>query len=145
MVQLVGIGITTLAGWLVDRYGLIRINIVGTVAMLATCLPAIAIGLNGSPMTLLLALSLATPALMVILGSQGLLGVTIATTTQRCGVFSIAYSTSLALLGGTAPLIATWMVDQGVPSSLIMLYPIPFALATCWALWRSRRLTTTQL
>ena len=64
MVQLVDIGITTLAGWLVDRYGLIRINIVGTVAMLATCLPAIAIGLNGSPMTLLLALSLATPALI---------------------------------------------------------------------------------
>ena len=145
VVQLVGIVITTLAGWLVDRYGLIRINVVGTVAMLATCLPAIAIGLNGSPMTLLLALSLATPALMVILGSQGLLGVAIAPNTQRCGVFSIAYSTSVALFGGTAPLIATWMVDQGLPHGVIMLYPVPFALTTCWALWRSRRLTATKL
>ena len=145
VVQLVGIGITTLAGWLVDRFGLIRINVGGTVAMLATCLPAIAIGLNGSPITLLLALSLATPALMMILGSQGLLGVAIAPTKQRCGVFSIAYSTSVALFGGTAPLIATWMVEQGVPSGVIMLYPVPFALATCWALWRSRRLTATQL
>ena len=145
VVQLVGIGITTLAGWFVDRFGLIRINVVGTVAMLATCLPAIAIGLNGSPMTLLLALSLATPALMVILGSQGLLGVAIAPTQQRCGVFSIAYSTSVALFGGTAPLIATWMVDQGVSSGVIMLYPVPFALATCWALWRSHHLTTGAL
>ena len=145
VVQLVGIGITTLAGWLVDRFGLIRINVGGTVAMLATCLPAIAIGLNGSPITLLLALSLATPALMMILGSQGLLGVAIAPTKQRCGVFSIAYSTSVALFGGTAPLIATWMVEQGVPSGVIILYPVPFALATCWALWRSRRLTATQL
>ena len=145
VVQLVGIGITTLAGWLVDRYGLIRINVVGTVAMLATGLPAIAIGLNGSPMTLLLALSLATPALMVILGSQGLLGVAIAPTMQRCGVFSIAYSTSVALFGGTAPLIATWMVEQSVPSGLIMLYPVPFVLATGWALWRSRHLTTGAL
>jgi len=145
MAQLVGIGITTLAGWLVDRYGLIRINVVGTVAMLATGLPAIAIGLNGSPMTLLLALSLATPALMVILGSQGLLGVAIAPTMQRCGVFSIAYSTSVALFGGTAPLIATWMVEQSVPSGLIMLYPVPFVLATGWALWRSRHLTTGAL
>ena len=145
VVQLVGIGITTLAGWLVDRYGLIRINAVGTVAMLATCLPAIAIGLNGSPMTLLLALSLATPALMVILGSQGLLGVAIAPSTHRCGVFSIAYSTSVALFGGTAPLIATWLVDQDVPSGVLMLYPVPFALATCWALQRSRQLTAIQL
>ena len=145
VVQLVGIGITTLAGWFVDRFGLIRINVVGTVAMLATCLPAIGIGLNGSPMTLLLALSLATPALMVILGSQGLLGVAIAPTQQRCGVFSIAYSTSVALFGGTAPLIATWMVDRGVSSGLIMLYPVPFALATCWALWRSHHLTTGAL
>ena len=121
------------------------INAVGTVAMLATCLPAIAIGLNGSPMTLLLALSLATPALMVILGSQGLLGVAIAPSTHRCGVFSIAYSTSVALFGGTAPLIATWLVDQDVPSGVLMLYPVPFALATCWALQRSRQLTAIQL
>jgi len=49
------------------------------------------------------------------------------------------------LFGGTAPLIATWMVDQGVSSGVIMLYPVPFALATCWALWRSRRRTATQL
>ena len=144
-IQLAGIGITTLAGWLVDRYGLIRINVIGTIAMLATCLPAIAIGLDGSPMTLLLALSLATPSLMVILGSQGLLGVAIAPNAQRCGVFSIAYSTSVALFGGTAPLAASWMVDEGVRSSVIMLYPAPFALASCWALWRSRRITATQL
>ena len=144
-VQLFGIGIVSIAGWLVDRYGLIRINVFGTVAMLATSLPAIAIGLNGSPMTLLLALALATPALMVILGSQGLLGVAIAPFDQRCGVFSIAYSTSVALFGGTAPLIATWMVDQAMPPGVILLYPVPFAFATCWALWRSKRLTAKQL
>lgn len=92
-VQLFGIGIVTIAGWLVDRYGLIRINVFGTVAMLATSLPAIAIGLNGTPETLLLAMTIATPALMVILGSQGLLGVVIAPNAQRCGVFSSAYST----------------------------------------------------
>ena len=144
-VQLVGIGITTIAGWLVDRYGLIRINVVGTVAMVATGLPAIAIGLNGTPETLLLALTIATPALMLILGSQGLLGVAIAPNAQRCGVFSIAYSTSVALFGGTAPLVATWMVDRALPTGVIMLYPLPFAVASGWALWRSRRLTATQL
>jgi len=42
---------------------------------------------------LLLALTIATQALMVILGDQGLLGVVIAPNAQRCGVFSIAYST----------------------------------------------------
>jgi len=144
-VQLFGIGIVTIAGWLVDRYGLIRINVFGTVAMLATSLPAIAIGLNGTPETLLLAMTIATPALMVILGSQGLLGVVIAPNAQRCGVFSIAYSTAVALFGGTAPLIATWMVDQAVPTGVIILYPLPFAIASGWALWRSRRLTATQL
>ncbi len=144
-VQLFGIGIVTIAGWLVDRYGLIRINVFGTVAMLATSLPAIAIGLNGTPETLLLAMTIATPALMVILGSQGLLGVVIAPNAQRCGVFSIAYSTAVALFGGTTPLIATWMVDQAVPTGVIILYPLPFAIASGWALWRSRRLTATQL
>lgn len=144
-VQLIGIGITTIAGWLVDRYGLIRINGVGTAAMVATSLPAIAIGLQGSPITLLIALSLATPALMVILGSQGLLGVTIAPLEQRCGVFSIAYSTSVAVCGGTAPLIATWMVDQSVPYGMIALYPLPFAAATCWALWQARGRTSREI
>ena len=143
-VQLIGIVITTIAGWLVDRYGLIRINGVGTAAMVATSLPAIAIGLQGSPITLLIALSLATPALMVILGSQGLLGVTIAPLEQRCGVFSIAYSTSVAVCGGTAPLIATWMVDQSVPYGMIALYPLPFAAASCWALWQARGRTSSE-
>jgi len=141
-VQLIGIGIATLAGWLVDRYGLIRINGAGTAAMVATSLPALAIGLQGAPVTLLIALSLATPALMVILGSQGLLGVTIAPPEQRCGVFSIAYSTSVALCGGTAPLIATWMVDQNIPDGVIALYPLPFAAATCWALWQAKGKTS---
>jgi hypothetical protein len=49
VVQLVGIGTTTIAGWLVDCCGLIRVNIVGTLKMVATGLPAIAIGLNGIP------------------------------------------------------------------------------------------------
>ncbi|MCT0250432.1 hypothetical protein KQ296_03280 [Synechococcus sp. CS-197] len=137
-VQLIGLGITTLSGWLVDRYGIIRINGLGTAAMVATSLPALAIGLQGSPLSLLIALSLATPALMVILGSQGLLGVTIAPQEQRCGVFSVAYSTSVALCGGTAPLIATWMVDQNIPDGVIALYPLPFAAATCWALWQAK-------
>ena len=144
-VQLAGIGIATMAGWLVDRFRLIPVSVVGTVAMLATAVPALAIGLGGTPTSLLWSLLIATPALMLILGSQGLLAVAIAPSRQRCGVFSIAYSTSVALFGGTAPLVATWLLNQSFPPAAVMLYLLPFAAATCWALWQSRRLTADLL
>jgi MHS family proline/betaine transporter-like MFS transporter len=144
-IQVAGIAITVLAGWLVDRYGLIRISVVGTLAMVLLGLPAMAVGLQGTPISLFVALLLITPPMMLVLGSQGLLAVLVAPDRERCGVFSVAYSTSVALFGGTAPLVGTWLVNQPLSPTWLILYPLPFAAVSGWALWRVRKLSRAAL
>jgi MHS family proline/betaine transporter-like MFS transporter len=140
-----GIAITVLAGWLVDRYGLVRISVVGTLAMVLLGMPAMAVGLQGTPISLFVALLLITPPMMLVLGSQGLLAVLVAPDRERCGVFSVAYSTSVALFGGTAPLVGTWLVNQPLSATWLILYPLPFAAVSGWALWRVRKVSRAAL
>jgi MHS family proline/betaine transporter-like MFS transporter len=144
-IQVAGIAITVLAGWLVDRYGLVRISVVGTLAMVLLGMPAMAVGLQGTPISLFVALLLITPPMMLVLGSQGLLAVLVAPDRERCGVFSVAYSTSVALFGGTAPLVGTWLVNQPLSATWLILYPLPFAAVSGWALWRVRKVSRAAL
>ena len=58
-----------------------------------------------------IALLLLVNPLMMVLGTQGLLGALLVPSRERCAVFSLAYL-SVALFGGTAPLLAGWLIDQ---------------------------------
>ena len=55
---------------------------------------------------------LAVVPLMLILGAYPALLPAQFPMAQRCTSFSLAYSLVVAVLGGTAPLLATWMVAE---------------------------------
>ena len=59
---------------------------------------------------------------------------------QRCAVFSIGYSLAMALFAGTAPLVATWLVDQRHWPWATPLYCLPYALLALWAVQSTGRL-----
>ena len=69
------------------------------------------------------------------LGLQGALLVEIFPLRTRVTSMSFAYGLTLALTGGTAPLVATWLVEQTrlplAPAFYVMVYGL-FALALIW-------------
>ena len=62
------------------------------------------------------------------LGLQGAMVVEIFPLRTRVTSMSVAYSVTLALAGGTAPLVATWLIDTIgqplAPAYYIMLYGV---------------------
>ena len=69
------------------------------------------------------------------LGLQGAMVVEIFPLRTRVTSMSVAYSVTLALAGGTAPMVATWLIDTLgqplAPAFYIMLYGI-IGLAIMW-------------
>ena len=76
---------------------------------------------------------LAVP-LGMALGLQGAMVVEIFPLRTRVTSMSFAYSVTLALAGGTAPLVATWLIDDfgsAAPAYYVMAYGV-IGLAFMW-------------
>ena len=139
VMQTLGLPLVVLGGHLADRHGLVRVNRWGNVALLLVMPAGLLIGQQGSVPALVLALGLLLLPLMATMGAQGVLGVALVPLRQRCAVFSIGYSLAMALFGGTAPLMATWLLERqhwpwGTP-----LYALLYGLFALWALHTSQR------
>ncbi|MBM5802095.1 MAG: hypothetical protein FJ077_15015 [Cyanobacteria bacterium K_DeepCast_35m_m2_023] len=106
--------------------------------MLALLTPVgVFIGLRGQLIDLAMAQLLLVAPVMVSMGAQGVLGVTLVPQRQRCAIFSIAYSLAMALFAGTAPLVATWLAARQW-NSLTMVYPLIYAAAALITVQRLR-------
>jgi len=105
-----------LGGWLSDQVGRRRLMLVLTVAMVCVIYPALRLMLYGTPPEFMLGqLFLAVP-LGMALGLQGAMVVEIFPLRTRVTSMSFAYSITLALAGGTAPLVSAWLIEKfGVP------------------------------
>jgi MHS family proline/betaine transporter-like MFS transporter len=99
-------------GVLADRFGMVPVNRLGNVALVLLAPLGLLIGEQGQLVHLAIAELLLIVPLMGTMGAQGVLGVLLVPTRQRCAVFSIAYSLAMALFAGTAPLVATWLAEQ---------------------------------
>jgi MHS family proline/betaine transporter-like MFS transporter len=113
-------------GWLSDKTGRRKLMMTLTVVMIALIYPTQQMMLVGTPGTFILAqMALAVPIGMA-LGLQGAMLVEIFPLRSRVTSMSLAYSVTLALAGGTAPIVAAWMVDSlkqpDWPSFYIMVY-----------------------
>jgi len=100
-----------LGGWLSDRIGRRRLMISLTVAMMGIVYFAYRM-LYGSPTEFVLGQVMIGIPIGMALGLQGAMVVEIFPLRSRVTSMSIAYSLALALSGGTAPLVATWLIDQ---------------------------------
>jgi len=115
-------------GWLSDRTGRRRLMLALTVAMMAFILPALRMMLYGTPQQFTLGQVLLAVPIGMALGLQGAMVVEIFPLRTRVTSMSFAYSITLALAGGTAPLVSTWLIETVgqplAPAFYIMLYGV---------------------
>ena len=100
-----------LGGWLSDRTGRRRLMLILTAATMALIVPATKLMLDGTPAQFALGQILLAVPLGLALGLHGAMIVEIFPLRSRVTSMSVAYSVSLALAGGTAPLVSAWLID----------------------------------
>jgi len=115
-----------LGGWLSDRTGRRRLMLALTAAMMVAILPALRMMLFGTPQQFTVGQVLLAVPIGMALGLQGAMVVEIFPLRTRVTSMSFAYSITLALAGGTAPLVSTWLIETWgmplAPAFYIMLY-----------------------
>jgi MHS family proline/betaine transporter-like MFS transporter len=134
-------------GWLSDKIGRRRLMMALTVVTTAVIYVALRAMLYGSPGVFTAGQLLMAVPLGMALGLQGAMLVEIFPLRTRVTSMSLAYSVTLALAGGTAPLVAAWLIDRFgqplAPAYYIMLYGvIGLALMAPMAETNQRRLDT---
>jgi MHS family proline/betaine transporter-like MFS transporter len=122
-------------GWLSDRTGRRRLMMLLTIAAMLLVYPAMRLMVHGTPGQFMLGQSMMAIPLGMALGLQGAMLVEIFPLRTRVTSMSFAYSVTLALAGGTAPLVSTWLVERYgnplVPAWYIMIYGL-IGLAIMW-------------
>lgn len=113
-------------GWLSDRVGRRRLMILLTLAGMLLVLPGLYLTLHGDPWQFFVGQVLLAVPLGMALGLQGALLVEIFPLRTRVTSMSFAYGITLAVTGGTAPLVATWLTEHFqqplAPAFYIMAY-----------------------
>jgi len=124
-----------LGGWLSDRVGRRRLMILLTFAMLMLIVPALHLMLTGSMWQFLAGQLLMAVPVAMALGMQGAMLTEIFPLRTRVTSMSFAYGMTLALAGGSAPLVSAWLVEQFghpiAPAWYIMGYGL-LGLALLW-------------
>jgi MHS family proline/betaine transporter-like MFS transporter len=124
-----------LGGWLSDYTGRRRLMLALTVATMGLIIPAFRLMLYGTPVHFVFGQILMAVPLGMALGLQGAMVVEIFPLRSRVTSMSIAYSVTLALAGGTAPLVSAWLIDRLgeplAPAYYILLHGI-VGLALMW-------------
>jgi MFS transporter, MHS family, proline/betaine transporter len=115
-------------GWLSDRVGRRRLMLTLTLALMAVLYVGQRFMLYGSPGVFMLGQVLLGIPLAMSLGLQGAMVVEIFPLRTRVTSMSFAYSITLALAGGLAPFVATWLIDKvgspTAPAFYVMLYGV---------------------
>jgi MHS family proline/betaine transporter-like MFS transporter len=112
-------------GWFSDRVGRRKMMLGLTLLLMLALYPGLHLMLYGSPETFMAGQVMLGIPLAMALGLQGAMVVEIFPLRTRVTSMSFAYSITLALAGGVAPLIATWLIRVGSPTApafYVMLY-----------------------
>jgi MFS transporter, MHS family, proline/betaine transporter len=117
-----------LGGWLSDKTGRRRLMLVLQVAVMALIYSATQFMISGSLQNFAIGQVFMAIPLGMALGLQGAMVVEIFPLRTRVTSMSFAYSITLALAGGTAPMVASWLVrtlDQPLaPAYYILVHGI---------------------
>ena len=124
-----------LGGWLSDITGRRRLMMALTVATMALILPAHNLMMAGTLTHFIWGQVMLAVPLGMALGLQGAMVVEIFPLRTRVMSMSVAYSVTLALAGGTAPMVASWLIDTMkqplAPAYYVFLYGV-LGLAIMW-------------
>jgi MHS family proline/betaine transporter-like MFS transporter len=101
-----------LGGWLSDRIGRRRLMLTLTILAMLLMLPALQLMLYGQPGAFALGQMLLAIPIGMSLGLQGAMLVEIFPLRTRVTSLSFAYGITIALAGGTAPLVSAWLAER---------------------------------
>jgi len=122
-------------GWLSDRVGRRRLMLVLNTAIVILIVPVFRLMLHGTPQQFVVGQILLAIPIGMALGLQGAMVVEIFPLRTRVTSMSIAYSVTLALAGGTAPLVSAWIIEKFgqplAPAYYLMLHGL-IGLALMW-------------
>ncbi|MBC7976122.1 MAG: MFS transporter [Myxococcales bacterium] len=131
-----------LGGWLSDYVGRRRMMIGLTLVGMGVIYFALELMLYGSPNEFLIGQFMMGVPVGMALGLQGAMVVEIFPLRSRVTSMSVAYSVTLALSGGIAPLVATWMLDvleiRALPAYYVMAYGL-IGLLVMWPMKETNR------
>ena len=127
-----------LGGWLSDRVGRRRLMLALTVVVIAMVYPAMNLMLYGAPAGFIGGQILLAVPLGMALGLQGAMVVEIFPLRTRVTSMSFAYSITLALAGGTAPLVSTWLIDTLGQPLAPAYYIMPYGAIGLALMWPMR-------
>lgn len=117
-----------LGGWLSDKVGRRRLMITLQIVAMAAVVPALRIMMHGSTTEFMIGQVMLAVPLGMALGLQGAMIVEIFPLRNRVTSMSIAYSVTLALAGGAAPLVSAWLIkefhDPMLPAYYVLLYGV---------------------
>ncbi|MEB3171192.1 MAG: MFS transporter [Synechococcaceae cyanobacterium] len=137
--QSLGLLAVLFGGWLCDRIGDLRAVGFGHWALLLVAPLALPLAQMGGARGLAIGQLLAVLPVFATMGGQGGMVLASVPPERRCTVFSLAYSLAMALCGGTAPLLCSWMLEQQGWLWGPAIYSSLYALPAFWAMGRFRR------
>ena len=132
--EALGIPIIVLGGLLADRWGSATTMRWWNLALAVVAIPAVVLMQQATPLGVMAGQGLAVIPLMLILGTYPSLLPSLFGEGSRCTGFSISYSLTVALVGGTVPLVAAWMLGEVGWSWGPGLYCALWAIPSLWAL-----------
>jgi MFS transporter, MHS family, proline/betaine transporter len=136
-----------LGGWLSDGVGRRRLMLVLTVTTMILIYPALWLMLYGAPWQFLFGQFLLAVPLGMALGLQGAMVVEIFPLRTRITSMSFAYSITLALAGGAAPLVSAWLIERFgaplAPAYYVMLHGA-IGLALMWPMQETNTRTLSE-
>lgn len=134
-----------IGGWLSDLVGRRKMTLMLTFVIMALVVPAFRLMLYGTPVEFLLGQMLLGAPLGLAIGLQGAMVVEIFPLRTRVTSMSVAYSVTLALAGGTAPLVAAWLTDALKQPLAPAYYIVLHGLVGLALLWPMKETNTRAL
>ena len=134
-----------LGGWMSDHTGRRRLMMALTVVVMAVIYPAQQMMLYGSATAFVWGQVLMAIPLGMALGLQGAMLVEIFPLRTRVTSMSVAYSITLALAGGTAPMVASWLIDTLQQPLAPAFYIIAYGLIGLAIMWPMKETNSRRL
>jgi MHS family proline/betaine transporter-like MFS transporter len=134
-----------LGGWLSDKIGRRRLMIALQIAVMALIYSATQFMVGGDPRNFAIGQIFMAIPLGMALGLQGAMVVEIFPLRTRVTSMSFAYSITLALAGGTAPLVASWLVDITQEPLAPAFYILVHGIIGLLIMWPMKETNTNRL
>jgi MHS family proline/betaine transporter-like MFS transporter len=129
VVQLFGIPLVVVGGWLADKIGRVKITWYATWLGAVLSIPCVLASQLGGLTGLAIGQFLIAIPVMILFGAQGVLISKMVQPEQRCSVFAIGYSLAVAIFAGTSPMVTSWLLEVNEwtwgPAVYCFIYAIP--------------------